>query len=190
MNTLKTPSLAPKVTLNCIHPSAGQLPFPDIGELQNPTSFPQIQGPFSFFNNPLEIRTQVSCLAQPCMRDPASVLHPWGRQVSGLLALEGGSIVSPCRLRLSEGARPGPRVQLPGLPSRNHSPLADTASLRTSLFLSSRGLAKARITWDLYGSSTGVGRRVRACIHCRAAIRTAIEGLELRVRNLVTRVST
>lgn len=102
MNTLKTPSLAPKVTLNCIHPSAGQLPFPDIGELQNPTSFPQIQGPFSFFNNPLEIRTQVSFLVQPCMRDPASV-HPWGRQVSGLLALEGGSIVSPCRLDCQKG---------------------------------------------------------------------------------------
>lgn len=38
----------------------------------------------------------------------------------------------------------------------HHSPLADTASLRTSLFLSSRGLAKARITCSLYGSSCGV----------------------------------
>ena len=38
----------------------------------------------------------------------------------------------------------------------HHSPLADTASLRTSLFLSSRGLAKARITCGLYGSSCGV----------------------------------
>lgn len=37
----------------------------------------------------------------------------------------------------------------------HHSPLADTASLRTSLFLSSRGLAKARITCGLYGSSCG-----------------------------------
>lgn len=38
----------------------------------------------------------------------------------------------------------------------HHSPLADTASLRTSLFLSSRGLAKARITCGLYGSSCGI----------------------------------
>lgn len=101
MNT--TPSLASKVTLNCIHPSARQLPFPDIGESQDPMSFPQIQGPSSFFNNPLEIGTQVSCLAQLCMRDPASVLHPWGRQVSGLLDLEDGSIVSPCRLECQKG---------------------------------------------------------------------------------------
>lgn len=79
-------------------------PFPDAGESQDPTSFPQIQGPFSFFNNPLEIRTQVSYLAQPCRRDPASVLHPWGRQVSGLLALEDDSIVSPCcRLDCQKG---------------------------------------------------------------------------------------
>lgn len=40
-------------------------------------------------------------------------------------------------------------THLPGLPTRNHSPRAATASFRTSLFLSSRGLASARITLAL-----------------------------------------
>lgn len=39
------------------------------------------------------------------------------------------------------------------LPHTHHSPRAATASFRTSLFLSSKGLASARITRPLYGSS-------------------------------------
>lgn len=97
-----------------------KLPFPDTGEPQDPISFPQIQGPFSFFNNPLEIRTQVSCLAQPCRRESSICTASMGKTGQWSPCLGGWlNSQSLLQVRLSEGARSGPRVQLPGLPSRN-----------------------------------------------------------------------
>lgn len=48
----------------------------------------------------------------------------------------------------------------------HHSPLAATASFRTSLFLSSKGLASARITRALYGSSCRTERALKERAGC------------------------
>lgn len=69
-----------------------------------------------------------------------------------------GSLAKTCRRkRFWQHYRRGLTLSHPfPCPKTYHSPLADTASLRTSLFLSSSGLANARITCGLYGSNYGV----------------------------------
>lgn len=78
----------------------------------------------------------------------------------------------------------------PGLPNRNHSPLARTASLLTSLFLSSRGRARARSTRARNGKTSCSGKRDRAWMHRRETILTSMAGLEWRASSLLIKASS
>lgn len=132
-------------------------------------------------------RSEGCCLPAPTLQ-PWHLGQYWAPRVRGIswMAWQGpGQIVGQHR----EGTQ---GAHLPGLPSRNlwgqrwchqprpqhtsapaapaththHSPRAATASFRTSLFLSSKGLASARITRALYGSSCRTERALSERAGC------------------------
>lgn len=97
-----------------------KLPFPDTGEPQDPTSFPPNTRPIQFLQQSTRNQNS-SVLSCTAMQEGSSICTvsmgktgQWSPCLGGWLNSQ-----SLLQVRLSEGARPGPRVQLPGLPSRN-----------------------------------------------------------------------